>query len=78
MAKTGVDLGFDACCLCVVGEFNQGDDQEETWIEEAKWFAKVGLEIAKTLYGQDFRETLKWEERYADPIGFFLKYTDLN
>ena len=76
--NNSVDPGFDACCLCVVGEFNQGDDQEEAWKEEAKWFAKVGLKIAKTLYGQDFRETLKWEERYADPIGFFLKYTDLN
>merc|ERR1712037_825266 len=63
-----VNQGFNGSCWCVVGEFNQGDDQEEAWKEEARWFAKVGLKIARTLYGKDFKQTLMWEGRLADPI----------
>merc|ERR1712130_5651 len=72
-----VNQGFNGSCWCVVGQFNQGDDEEDAWKEKARWFAKVGLKIARTLYGPDFRQTLMWEERFADPIKFFLKYTDL-
>ena len=71
-----VNQGFKGSCLCVVGEFNQGDGENEAWKEEARWFAKVGLKIARTLYGQDSSLALMWEERYSDPIKCFLEYTN--
>ena len=46
---------------------------ESSWVEEAKTFAEMGLQMSKTLYGVDHSETKKWEERYADPIKYFKK-----
>ena len=44
------------------------------WMREAKMFANIGLEIAKTLNGVDHSMTREWRERSDDPIKFFLKY----
>ena len=70
-----VNPGFKGSCWCIVG--HQGDEEEEAWKEEAKWFAKVGLKIARTLYGQDSRLAQMWQERYEDPIKADLKYRHL-
>ena len=70
-----VNPGFKGSCWCIVG--HQGDEEKEAWKEEAKWFAKVGLKIARTLYGQDSRLAQMWQERYEDPIKADLKYRHL-
>ena len=35
-------------------------------------FARVALEIFKTLNGVDHSGTKRWEKRFADPFKFFL------
>ena len=44
-----------------------------SWVQEAKTFAEMGLQMSKTLNGVDHSETKKWEERRADPIKYFKK-----
>ena len=46
---------------------------ESSWVQEAKTFAELGLQMSKTLNGVDHSETKKWEERSADPIKYFKK-----
>jgi len=40
-------------------------------------FADIGLDIAKTLNGEDHSWTRQWIERGTDPVKFFLKENKL-
>ena len=48
------------------------ESAKSSWMKEAKQFADIGLEMAKTLNGPDHSETKAWRERSDDPIKFFL------
>ena len=43
------------------------------WMKDAQMFADIGLEIAKTLNGEDHSMTREWRARRDDPIIFFLR-----
>ena len=43
-------------------------DVKSAWMNNAKMFAIVGLDISKTLNGKDHTDIKGWKERVADPI----------
>ena len=43
------------------------------WMKDVQMFANIGLEIAKTLNGEDHSITSEWRARSEDPISFFLR-----
>lgn len=47
--------------------------EKAAWLKDAKMFADIGLEFAKTLNGEDHSMTREWKARSDDPIKFFLK-----
>lgn len=73
-----VDQGFFLACSAAEEEFKLGgledsrDDQKKVWKGEAKKFASVGLQIAKTLFGEDNLRTHAWEERGENPMRFYF------
>ena len=70
-----VERGFALSCSGGLGEENCKNRTElkESWVKDAKMFADIGLDIAKTLNGEDHSWTRQWKERSTDPIKFFLK-----
>ena len=42
-------------------------------MKDAKTFAAIGLDLVKTLNGEDHSNVQTWKERVADPIKFYLK-----
>ena len=70
-----VEEAFDVSvqgALSAATSLNMGS-AKMAWMKDAKNFADIGLEIAKTLNGPDHSETKAWRERSEDPIKFFLK-----
>ena len=46
---------------------------EAAWLNDARMFADIGLEIAKALNGDDHSMTREWRARCDEPIKFFLR-----
>ena len=67
--------GLESNCEGLLGELYSKNrkDVKAAWMNEAKKFAVVGLDISKTLNGEEHTETKGWKERVADPIKFYLK-----
>ena len=70
-----MEQGFSLSCVGALSEMNckKRKDMRAAWVNDASMFARVGLEIFKTLNGVDHSGTKRWEERVADPIKSFLK-----
>ena len=70
-----VERGFDLSCSGALGEENCKNRKEHkaSWLKDANMFATVGLDIAKTLHGEDHSWTRQWKGRDADPIKFILR-----
>ena len=43
------------------------------WLKEAERFAAIGLDLIKTLNGEDHSDVQLWKARVADPVQFFEK-----
>ena len=71
-----LDPGFDLSCSGAQCEFDlgAGEEEKEAWKDEARNFARVGLEIAKTFCGKNNLQTQLWEDRGADPMRFYFNY----
>ena len=47
--------------------------EKAAWLKEAKRFAAIGLDLIKTLNGEDHSDVQPWKARVADPVKFFEK-----
>ena len=70
-----VDEAFNVSCegAKLEEEYRNREGVKRAWIKDAKMFATIGCEIAKTLNGADNSWTQQWNERAADPMKFILK-----
>ena len=70
-----VERGFALSCSGALGEQNCKNRKEikASWLKDAKMFANIGLDISKTLHGEDHSWTRRWQERDADPMKIFLR-----
>jgi|ERR1712192_61226 len=69
-----VEEAFDVSAQGAASAGRNLEVDKAGWMREAKMFANIGLEIAKTLNGVDHSMAREWRERSDDPIKFFLKY----
>ena len=74
-----VEEAFDVSCQGAKSEekHRNREDAKAAWMKDAKMFATIGGEIAKTLNGAEHSWTKRWNERVADPIKCFLKEHNL-
>ena len=70
-----VEEAFDVSCQGAKSEekHRNREDAKAAWMKDAKMFATIGGEIAKTLNRAENSWTKRWSERVADPIKCFLK-----
>ena len=75
LSRRTVELGFSLSCVRALSEINckKRKDVMAAWVNEANMFARVVLEIFKTLNGVDHSGTKRWEKRVSDQIKSFWK-----
>ena len=74
-----IEEAFDVSCQGAKSEekYRNREDAKAAWMKDARMFASIGVELAKTLNGADHSWTKRWNERVSDPINCFLKKHNL-